>query len=72
MVRNTFSGNDSGNHANGTFIKAGQTGTYHGYTYKVNQLPNNGAYDAVEVVIDGGLNVHDDVDDPLVIWYQLV
>jgi hypothetical protein len=62
----------TGNHANGTFIKAGQTGTYHGYTYKVNQLPKNGAYDAVEVVIDGGLNVHDDVDDPLVIWYQLV
>ncbi len=62
----------TGNHANGNFVGAGQTGTYNGYTYKVNQLTKNGDYDAVEIVIDGGLNVHDEYSDPLVIWYQLV
>jgi len=62
----------TGNHANGNFVGAGQTGTYNGYTYKVNQLAKNGQFDAVEIVIDGGLNVHDEYSDPLVIWYQLV
>ena len=59
----------------GKFIGAGESATYNGYTYSVNQLPklNYGrTYDAVEIVIDGGLNVHDDINDPLVVWYQLV
>jgi len=60
----------------GTFIGAGQSATYNGYTYSVNQLPkvtkDGKTYDAVEIVISGGLNVHDDINDPLVIWYQLV
>jgi hypothetical protein len=64
-----------GYEAQGTFIGAGQAATYHGYTYYVNQLPKivrcGLTYDAVEVVISGGLNVHDDIDDALVIWYQM-
>ncbi|MBR4226422.1 MAG: hypothetical protein IKR86_06590, partial [Candidatus Methanomethylophilaceae archaeon] len=64
------------NQAQGTFIGAGQSATYNGYTYSVNQLPkivkDGLTYDAVEVVISGGLNVHDDINDPLVIWYQYV
>ena len=42
----------------------------------MNQLPklvkDGKTYDAVEIVVAGGLNVHDDINDPLVIWYQLV
>ena len=64
------------NTAKGTFIGAGQSATYNGYTYSVNQLPkinkDGCVYDAVEVVIAGGLNVHDEINDPLVIWYQYV
>ncbi len=66
----------NGNTAIGKFIGAGDSATYNGYTYTVNQLDkvqkDGKTYDAVEVVIDGGLNVHDDIKDPLVIWYQLV
>ncbi|MBR3477163.1 MAG: leucine-rich repeat domain-containing protein [Candidatus Methanomethylophilaceae archaeon] len=62
--------------ASGTFIGAGQTSTYNGYEYSVVQLPketkNGLTYDRVEVVISGGLNTHDDINDPLVVWYQLV
>ena len=65
-----------GNEAQGTFIGAGQSASYNGYTYSVNQLPkvikDGKTYDAVEVVIAGGLNVHDDINDPLVIWYQII
>jgi hypothetical protein len=60
----------------GKFIGAGQSATYNGYTYSVNQLPklvkDGKTYDAVEIVIAGGLNVHDDINDPLVIWYQII
>ena len=66
-----------GYEAQGTFIGAGQSATYDdGHTYSVNQLPkvikDGLTYDAVEVVISGGLNVHDNISDPLVVWYQLV
>ncbi len=66
----------SGNAAIGTFIGAGESATYHGYTYSVYQLDRiqraGKIYDTVDIVISGGLNVHDDINDPLVIWYQLV
>ncbi len=66
----------TGSSVTGDFIGAGESATYNGYTYTVNQLDkitkNGLTYDAVEIVIDGGLNVHDIESDPLVIWYQLV
>ncbi len=66
----------TGSSVTGNFIGAGESATYNGYTYTVNQLPkitkNGLTYDMVEIVIDGGLNVHDNVNDPLVIWYRLV
>ncbi len=70
-IRVAITDNVTGNHANERFIGAGQTGYYNGHSYHVNQLSRQGPFDAVEVVIDGGLNVHDR-DDPLVIWYTFV
>jgi hypothetical protein len=75
VIKVLITDNVIGDEAQGTFIGAGQSATYNGYTYSVNQLPKivkeGLTYDAVEVVISGGLNVHDDINDPLVIWYQM-
>ena len=75
IIRVLITDNVVGHEAQGTFIGAGESATYNGYTYSVNQLPkvvkNGLTYDKVEVTISGGLNVHDDINDPLVVWYSM-